>query len=134
MNYSRYLEAFYRQYSRRTRKGRDDVQYRYVQNYRITTWAYSGRVIAAQIEHQVTGDRFVLIRSPQPKKSKTAILNRINSISHRFAGLTKDGTLPIPESGRLMLYFPGRGSPYNDDSTIKQRILEIYGKAEPPPL
>jgi hypothetical protein len=129
MIYSRYLEAFYRGYSRHTRKGRDNVQYRYNGNYQVIFWSYNSRVIAIAVSQDYDSARYLLLRQPSGK-SKKAILARIDSILLRYSLLRHEAQPtnqnPAWKSGALFLYIPGTRKQTNKNNSIAQRIKQIW--------
>jgi hypothetical protein len=121
MKYSCYLEAFYRSYSRRTTRGRDNVQYRYSGGYRVTYWSYNDQVIAIVISQEYNGTRYLLLRQPSAK-SKKAILGRIDSILHRFCPAKQEFAW---KNGSLLLYLPGQNR-RNQTLSIADRFRQIW--------
>jgi hypothetical protein len=125
MKYSRYLEAFYRSYSRRTAKGRDNVQFRYHDGYRVTFWSYNTQVIAIAASREYNGTRYLLLRQPQNQKNKKAISGRIDSILLRFSDLYKER--PAWKNGSLLLYLPGHNVARKQTNvSIEERIKQIW--------
>jgi hypothetical protein len=125
MKYSRYLEAFYRGYSRHTTRGRDNVQFRYHGDYRIIFWSYNNRVIAIVVSQEYNGSRYLLLRAPEAKnKSKKAISGRIGSILARFSLYQENLDW---KNGALLFYVPGHNRRTNNSiNSIAQRINQIW--------
>jgi hypothetical protein len=123
MRYNLYLEAFYRGYSRHTIRGRDNVQYRYHDPYRVTSWSYNSTVIAIAISQEHTGTRYLLLRASQNQKSRKAILARIDSILFRFCPAKEN---LVWKNGSLLLYLPGHNAAGKQTISIAERIKQIW--------
>jgi hypothetical protein len=124
MRYNRYLEAFYRGYSRRTFKGRDNVYYGYIGNYRVSRWNYLGSLIAVVLEDQTIGAHYLLLRQPN-SKSRKAIFARLESILSRYSL-----TSAFPwTNGSVLFYLPGINRAAAQEAarrSIFNRIKEIW--------
>jgi hypothetical protein len=125
MKYSCYLEAFCRSYSRRTARGRDNVQYRYSGDYRVTFWSYNNQVIAIVVSREYNGTRYLLLRAPSGKsKSKKAIVGRLDSILLRYSGdHYKDRS--DWKNGSLLLYLPGQNR-RDQTLSVPERLRQIW--------
>jgi hypothetical protein len=116
-----YLEAFYRGYSRHTRTGRDNVQYRYHGDYRITSWSYNAQVIAIMASQEYNGNRYLLLRQSSAK-SKKAISARLISILSRYSLLQENLDW---KNGSLLLYLPGPNR-WGQTISIAERLNQIW--------